>query len=188
MSHLKRVWKVCLVMLAAVFFSACEVLLINPLSDPSRDKRDESLLGRWVKEDAETRDRYIQFTAGAGQELNVSVFGEENEEKNPVFRALTTNIGDHHYLSLYSTDPDKVEGYLLARYEVKGDKMSVWILDSKKVQAAIEQKRLKGEVGQGVAPSVMITDTADKVRSLIESPQGAELFEQLGTFKRISDK
>ena len=77
---------------------------------------------------------------------------------------------------------------MLARYEMKGDEMTVWLLDCDKVKAAIVQKKLKGEVGQGDAPTITITDAANNVRAFLESPESSELFKYLGTFERIKAK
>ena len=91
-------------------------------------------------------------------------------------------------MSLNPTNEDRGKGYLLARYEIKGDEMTVWLLDSDKVRAAIVQKKLKGDVSQGVGSTITITDAADKVRSFLESPKSSELFKYLGTFERIKAK
>ena len=188
MNNLNSISKVCLVALLALFFSACEVVLTNPLSDSARDKPDERLLGKWINKDEKEKGVFVQFDTGANREFNVSFLGGKSEEKNPVFTALTTTIGGHYYMTLNPTDEDRDKGYFLARYEMKGDEMTVWLLDSDKVRAAIGQKKLKGEVGQGAAPKITITDAADKVRSFLESPKSSELFKYLGTFERIKAK
>ena len=188
MNNLNSISKVCLVIILALFFSSCEVFLINPLSDSARDKPDERLLGKWINKDEKEKGGFVQFDAGANREINVSFLGGKSEEKNPLFTALTTTIGSHYYMSLNPTNEDRDKGYLLARYEMKGDEMTVWLLDSDKVKVAIGQKKLKGEVGQGAAPTITITDTADKVRAFLASPESNELFKYLGTFERVKDK
>ena len=188
MSNLNSISKVCLVAIFALFFSACEVVLINPLSDSARDKPDERLLGKWINRDEKDKGGFVQFATGANGEINVSFLGGKSEEKNPLFTARTTTIGNYHYISLNPTNEDRDKGYLLARYEMKDDKMSVWMLDSDKVKTAIAQKKLKGKVGQGPAPTITITDTSNNVRAFLESPESNELFEYFGTFERIKDK
>jgi hypothetical protein len=188
MSNLNSISKACLVALLALFFSACEVVLINPLSDSATDKPDERLPGKWINKDEKGKGVYVQFDTGANRELNVSIFGGKGEEKNPAFTATTTTIGNRFYMSLYPTDEARDKGYLLARYEIKGDEMTVWLLDSEKVKAAITQKRLKGEAGQGSPPIITITDAADKVRAVLGSSESNELFKYLGTFERVNGK
>src|SRR5437764_13871482 len=188
MNNLNPISKVCLVIILAIFFSSCEVFLINPLSDSARDKPDERLLGKWINKDEKEKGGFVQFDAGANREFNISFLGGKYEEKNPLFTARTTTIGGHYYISLNPTNEDRDKGYLLAKYEMKGDEMTVWLLDSDKVKAAIVQKKLKGDVSQGVGSTITITDAADKVRSFLESPKSSELFKYLGTFERIKAK
>ena len=51
MNNPNSISKVCLVIILAIFFSSCEVFLINPLYDSARDKPDERLLGKWINKD-----------------------------------------------------------------------------------------------------------------------------------------
>src|SRR5947209_18928897 len=119
MNNLKSISKVCLLTILALFFSSCEVVLINPLSDSARDKPDERLLGEWINKDEKSKGEFVQFDTGANREINVSFLGGTSEEKSPLFTALTTTIGGHYYITLNPTAEDTGTGHVIRRQEMK---------------------------------------------------------------------
>ena len=181
--NLRAVLAVAVLLSTALLCSACEAVFLNPLSDSRDAKPDERLLGKWVSTDEHEAGAYIQFDAGANRELNVSASGID-EGQNPGFTMFTTKTGKHTYMNLNPTDKDRGRGYLIVRYAVEGDRLTVWILDSDKLAAAIKRGELKGNPGEGYGKTT-VSDTPAKVAAFLESSSAGELFPYAARFERM---
>src|SRR5262249_10821454 len=124
-------------LLAACIFSGCEVVFLNSLSGPQDATLDKRLLGEWVAKDEKDSDVHIRFDRGSNMEMGISAFGDDITVLNPAFTMFTTKLGEHYYMQLNPTDEDRDKGYLIVRYMVSGDELTLWILDDDKVKSAI---------------------------------------------------
>jgi len=57
-------------------------------------------------------------------------------------------------------------------------------MSSDKVKKAIESRQLRGEIGVGMLPDVMITDSWRKIAALLKSSKGDDFFVRLGELKK----
>ena len=174
-----------IVIMAVLFCSGCETIFLNPLSDPSRAKPDDRLYGRWVCTDKENKGIIIQFDKNSDTETKISVFAKDNHSKNPPFLMFPTKVGKHTFMNLMPTEEDKGKGYLIAKYQVSGDSLTIWIFDSEKIKAVVTQGKLKGTPGAGIGTTT-ISDTAEHVAAFLESPDGDNAFEYFGAFKKLN--
>jgi len=84
--------------------------------------------------------------------MSISAFGDDITEQNPAFMMFTTRLGKHDYMNLSPTDEYKGKGFLIVKYAVSGDELTLWILDDDKVKNAITQGRIKGQPGRRFGP------------------------------------
>ncbi|MGH9942512.1 MAG: hypothetical protein ACRD9R_09195 [Pyrinomonadaceae bacterium] len=171
----------------ALSASSCIVVSVHPLVDPaSARKPDQELRGRWAGRDAELQGIYAQFDGNASMETNI-LSGKGNEAKPKLaFEVANAKIGKHQYMSLKPRDESVGKGYLIVRYAIAGDELKVWLLDAAEVSAAISEGQLKSGDG-GVASTTNITDSPAKIAAFIEAREDTELFEYLGTFKKVKE-
>jgi hypothetical protein len=176
-----HLFTISLLVVLAVALSGCQVVFTNlPAGKPSED---EALHGRWSSEEKDKEAMTVQFEKGPRGEVNVSFLPAKAGDKNPVFTAQLFELGTHSYMTLNPTDAeDRDKGFLIVRYEISGDELSVWIPNSDKVAALIKQKRISGEGGQYGAT---VTASADGVSRFLQSKDGQETFEVFGKFRKV---
>jgi len=168
-----------LTVLLALFLSGCEVVFTN--APAGKPKQDKALIGRWLKEE-EQKPGWVQFDEANHGQLNVSFLPAAPEERNPLFTAQLVTIADHSYMILNPTNEDRDKGFMIARYEISGDKLDVWTPSGDKFKALIKQKRITGEAASTAA---MVTDSPENVARLLQSKEGADAFEYFGKFSRV---
>jgi hypothetical protein len=175
-----QVFTISLLVVMAVALSGCQVVFTNPPA--GKPKEDKVLRGRWISEEKGKEAMTVQFEKGQRGEVNVSFLPAKPGDKNPVFTAKLFEMGTHSYMVLNPTDAvDRDKGFLIVRYEISGDELSVWIPNSDKVTALIKQKRISGDGGQSGAT---VTESADAVSRFLESKDGQESFEVFGKFRK----
>jgi hypothetical protein len=171
--------RISLLVLIALSLSGCQVVFTNlPAAKPREDK---ALRGRWTSEEKEKEAMTVQFEKRNREEVNVSFLPAGPGEKNPVFTARLFEIGGRSYMGLNPTDADRDKGFLIVRYEISGDELTVWLLNSDKVTNLIKQKTISGEGGQTGAT---VTESADSVSRFLQSSEGQDAFEVFGKFRR----
>lgn len=102
---------------------------------------------------------------------------------------VTTKIGGQDYMILRCVDTSKGRGFQIARYAIKDNKkLSIWILSVDRVEKAVKDREIKGEVGIGMLPDVTITDNWSKITALLESAQSNDYLISLGEVERVAAK
>jgi hypothetical protein len=183
-SRLSYLGKACLSVACALFFSACEVTLVNPLPDSLSAPRDERLLGRWKDLNKTEGPGYIRFDSGSDGEVIIRF---ESDAPDIALSARTLRIDESGYLALRDSEMTKRKGYLLVKYAITGDRMKVWLLNEKKVRQAIWEGKLKGEIGKETYSGVTVTDTQEKILDYIKTG-GDGAFESPLEFEKVADK
>ncbi|HEX8922320.1 MAG TPA: hypothetical protein VF766_12670 [Pyrinomonadaceae bacterium] len=183
-SRLSYFWKTCLGLACALLFSACDVTFINPLPDSLKVERDERLSGKWTTRDEEGHLGYAEFVSRGESEFDVHF---EAGDPNVVFRVSSAKIDGSTFMIIKTTDAAKKEGYFLAKYVIKGDKLKVWLLDEKKVRQAVRDGRLKGEIGKETYAGVTITDSAEKILAYLKTA-GDDAFKVFAAFEKVAGK
>ena len=170
-----------LLVVIAVALAGCQVVFTNLPAGKTRE--DKALRGRWNSEEKDKEAMTVQFEKGSRGEVNVSFLPAKPGDKNPVFTAKLFELGTQSYMALTPTDAeDRGRGFLIVRYEISGDELSVWIPNSEKVAALIKQKRLSGEGGQS---SATVTENSENVSRFLQSKDGQEAFEVFGKFRKV---
>ena len=174
-----QLFTISLLVVIAVALSGCQVVFTNlPAGKPREDK---TLRGRWNSEEKDKEAMTVQFEKGPRGEVNVSFLPAKPGDKNPVFTAKLFELGTQSYMALNPTDAeDRDKGFLIVRYEISGDELSVWIPNSEKVAALIKQKRISGEGGQSGAT---VTENSENVSRFLQD--GQEAFEVFGKFRKV---
>jgi hypothetical protein len=174
-----QVFTISLLVVMAVTLTGCQVVFTNlPAEKP---KEDKTLLGRWSSEEKDKEAMTAQFEKGRPGELNVSFLPAKAGEKNPVFTAKLFGVGVYSYMALSPTDEDRDKYFLIVRYEISGDELSVWTPNSDKVADLITRKRISGEAGSYGAA---VTESTDGVSRFLQSKDGQGTFEVLGKFRK----
>ena len=135
-----------LVLLAvtAILSVGCVVTCTNPPFDINKAMVDEDLLGGWLVLNEE--GEIVEFRRAAGETIDVFIT-KRKERRGPIFNAYSAQEGARRYLWLVLLEKGKTatdDGHILVRYEVKGDKAVLWLLDRDKVKAAVTEGKLKG--------------------------------------------
>jgi hypothetical protein len=182
-------------LLTLLFLSACFPTSTNPLCEPGKAKADERLSGIWR---CEHGNEIVFWFIGKPSSLNddqgvveltMLRVGPDGRvfERDDRLSLFTTRIGDHSYLNM--TVPRQVAresdaGYLLFRYDVQGDRLTVNRMAEAPVRKAIEQKKLKGEIRGAL---VLLSDTTDNLQRFVKKANVVELFPEAGgmVFKRM---
>jgi hypothetical protein len=89
-------------------------------------------------------------------------------------------------MNVESKNPKDAKGYLIARYMLKNDRLTIWIMNYDKVKEGIAKGKLKGS-WRGMFGTITLTDSSQSLVDLIRSG-GEELFDYLGEFEKATDK
>jgi hypothetical protein len=182
--------KIVVACLCALVASGCVVTFKGPLPRSLRTTQDSRLFGKWVGRDDQGHQAFANCARDPDDQARISFSGEGSDAsylgyRNPVFRMVTTRIDSQDYMILRYVDLSKGRGFQIAKYSIKDDKLSVWILSVDRMKKAIRNDQIKGDVGTGMLPDVTITDHWSKITSLLKSPQGDDLFVFLGEVERV---
>jgi hypothetical protein len=182
---------------ASLLFAGCLPESKNPLSTPANSTIDARLEGIYSQRREKTDDElggwhfhYHGTKAGPDGRprttpwldvLNVS-HEKEGGLKGDAYRALTTHIGVHDYLSFFElgagADKGRATLYSFARYEVNwaGD-LRVWVANSEAFAQAIKSGKVRGTVKhQKMGDDVMLTDSTENLAAFVTAGDPAMLF------------
>jgi hypothetical protein len=171
---------IALTLLWALLICGCEVVFTHAPAGTFRE--DQAIVGGWINEKKEKEATTLRFDQGAGAEIKVSFLPADPDERNPVFTAKVLLIANHAYLVLNPTNEDKDKGFLIARYEITGDDLVVWLPNAEKFKALIKQKRI---IGESESMGAVVTDSPNNITKLLASKDGDDAFEIFGKFRRI---
>jgi hypothetical protein len=175
--------RLALLLIAAILSTSCLILTEQQLIDPHNTRTDRRLKGRWVGTD-KLDDVYALFDGGSSLKSNIMGKGE-TAKSDVTFDVANGRIGKYWYLSLKPRDDSADKGYLLVRYSIERNQLKVWLLDSPLIDTAIADGKLKGD--KSSSSNTMLTDNPEKLRAfIIQHENDGNLFEYLGTFKKVS--
>jgi len=83
---------------------------------------------------------------------------------------------------LNPTNEDRDKGFLIARYEITGDELIIWLPNEEKFKTLIQEKRI---IGEAQSMDARVTDSADNIAKLLASTDIKDAFETFGKFRRI---
>jgi hypothetical protein len=179
-------FKVCICICLTFLCSSCEVLFTNPIVKPNGSKPDKRLVGKWYSEEETDKNRFVEITLDSKSQMNLTSPDKDTGKPVSAGKIFTEKIGRNQYLILIPNE-EKNEGYLITRYKIENDELVVWLLDSDKTADVVRQGKLKGSVGGGRAGTIKITDSAENIKTFLESAQGDSFFKPLVNLKKIKE-
>lgn len=180
--------------LVALATLACGVLLtgcpesVQPLSDPSRASPDPALLGVWHGT-FDGDEMYLH--AGPGERGMIRAIQVEHKKKGGIetarYAAFPTRLGKLGMLNVRSLDESAdYRGYLLFRYEIKGRRLTLWMLSLKAAREDIKAGRLAGKAEGGEFGDTLITASSPELAAYVEKGDPKRLFGPPLVFRRIA--
>jgi hypothetical protein len=76
------------------------------------------------------------------------------------------------------------EGYMIMKYVIKDNKLTLWELNGTKVNEALKKGIIKGK-SRGIFGAATISDTTGNLKKFVESSSDSELFEYLAQFDKL---
>jgi hypothetical protein len=169
-----------LTLLLALFLSGCEVIFTH--APAGKISTDKALIGSWIAQEKGKEVMTLKFDKGAGEEIRVSLLPADHDERNPLFTANIVTIANRSYLVLNPTNEDRDKGFLLARYEISGEELAIWIPNEEKFKTLIQQKKI---IGESRSMGALVSDNPENLAKLFESKDIEDAFEVFGKFRRI---
>ncbi|MCS7305753.1 MAG: hypothetical protein NZ602_11690 [Thermoguttaceae bacterium] len=175
----------------SIFLVGC-VDSIKPLVDPQKAKPDKQLVGLWrqVRPDGEVSFYHIGQPGDEWPEgvFRVVVLTHREGRLEPPAEILLfpTQVAGRSYLNIAELKPgllelikekgwEAVQGYFIWRYQIEGDRLTVWAMDNNAKRRAIETGKLKGEITSGQFQVAKFTDTPENLARFL-SEAGDSLF------------
>jgi hypothetical protein len=168
----------------------------NPLSLPEKSTIDPRLEGVYVQRREKGDDGlsvwHLHYRGEKSPEgklhrtpwleaLNI-VHPTDEGLKGAAYRALTTTLGDHNYISFVELGPVGSKSppslYRFARYEISlsGD-LRIWLMDTKIVANAVTAGTLHGEVRHTQAgDDVLLNEPTDHLVAFVRGSDTSRLF------------
>jgi hypothetical protein len=181
---------------AALLLAGCLPESKNPLSTPANSTIDTRLEGIYLPRGEKSGEglsdwhfHYRGMKSPGGQSRTtpwLEILGIEHEKdgglKQSAYRALTTHIGVHDYLSFFEIgaggDKGKAPPYSFARYELNwaGD-LRVWLANNDAFAQAIKAGKLHGTVKQqNLIEDVVLTDSTEHLAAFLAAGDPGTLF------------
>ena len=179
-----------------LLFTSCADSTV-PLSDPGKSKPDERLAGVWRQRGESGEVNNYRF-APAGGKLPAAVMRVAGSSRKPdgtteQFEAtllFPTTLGEKTYLNVIEGKeeqiklledngwtPETVTSYLILRYQVTGDVLTMQGIDGDAKKRAIEAGKIKGTIEKDSSKftKVYFTDTTENLAKFV-AEAGDDLF------------
>jgi len=188
--------------------ACCPLTSVHPLSDRKNAGYDARLEGVW-RQDFE--QDYVMLHVGKAHNGRIQVVAVEHDKDGKVdydgFTVSGVRLNNHYYLDIDTAEltpkhQEGQKGHVIISYSLPDDDtLAIAMLDLDPVAAAVQAKRLAGELiyQKTVTPSkesavpqnpkiecAYITDTSDNLIKFISVSDPGKLFKSVMTFKRVS--
>jgi hypothetical protein len=182
---LNRIGALAALALMAATLTACFVTTVHPV-DGSGVDADPALVGTWrgLDEDGKIeKDVFLHVIVHkTGEGLGLALI---DKDSFMILDGTTVQAGPHHYLNTsfkdmpgMSQEDRALMGLHIVKYEVKGKRLNLWLLDSTKVTDAVEDGKIKGRVeGSGMTKSVQLTASSEELNAFFSKPDAAQYFQ-----------
>lgn len=206
---MKRELVVPFVLTGLMIFSACsEPHSLNPLSDPAEATIDEEIIGTWTGF-LELLDETIllHFIPGENRLTDIVVVAYQEGQPGSLglARMFPTVINGDRYMNVmwreltddYSSNPDRYPTYYFYKYQfLPENALKLWSFSATPVREAINKGIIKGRLPSYKDPETnlpvavfpdepVITDSSKNIVNFFQSIEDDELFELIGTFRKI---
>lgn len=169
-----------LLLLSVLFCSSCIVTFENPLSGSQPSRVNKSMLGKWKSVEEE---KVVFELFNSNSETILKLFEENGKNEKIIFSVSEVEIGNSNYFSLKIIDEDNPNTFIIAKYVIKNDEMTVWLLSKEKINELIEKGKLQGrkkDYGE-----ISVSDSSEELKKFLESEESQNLFELFGKFKKL---
>lgn len=173
---LRRAASLALVIAAALALAGCFVVAKNIPAGPAGI--DTRLVGTWRgidTEDKKDSDAFLSFQKYDDAKPLRLVWVEDRSYQ--VYDLITMKIANRDVFVATLTGPeealkekDMTAGRFIGFYEVAGDKLRFWPLDSEKIGKLIEQGKVKGQRPPGKWEMATLTGTPQELAAFLASP------------------
>jgi hypothetical protein len=168
---------------AGLLLAACVPEFANPVTGGSA--ADPALLGEWRAAPEGTGEDQIMILeiVPSGDGILVTLRDPDpgaSGEAPIKFKGRTgVTPAGQHFANLKPQEDgmeDSEMGYLLFRYEMKGDGGKVWPLDTTRLAASIDSGTIAGTTsGSGTDTSAKVTASSDVTAAFLDTPEGRSL-------------
>jgi hypothetical protein len=181
--------------LAALLAACLPVTSKHPVGSTVGLKSDPALIGLWKGHGGErdAKDGYFAFLGQPDGTMSVLMFSPAEDDGWESLSAQTATLGGLHVMNarmlakngVPETDSGAEDNIVLA-YRIEGSKLTLSLLDEKKVADAIQSAKLEGTIARGGSGDVHITAEPQALDAFFASREGAALFgETLVTMKKV---
>jgi hypothetical protein len=182
----KRLW---LIVAAVLLLAGCGDSK-NPLSDPQTSKPDERLSGvwQWTGKDGQVTYYHVGCASEKLPKGTMRVAHVQHEkgriESPGEFLMFPTILGEKTYLNVAAVKGQQVklveekgwkavDSYMILKYQVDGDQLSVWAMDADAKKRAIDGGKVEGVIEKN--KPIKFTDTTENVARFV-AEAGDSLF------------
>jgi hypothetical protein len=98
-----------------------------------------------------------------------------------ILNVAVVDQGDLEKMEMNGWNAALVKGYAILKYEIDGDKVSVWEMSDKTRRKAVEAGKVKGNIKERFC----FTDTTENLAKFLADPANADLFDKKTTYQRV---
>lgn len=181
-----------LLLVAVIFFSGCYPTFKHAVVDPEHDKLDERLFGMWEVDasmlDVEKGEYGFLLFLPCEEGICITLYSIADDEKGDVlhYQGFAAQVNGVGYINYKDYGSDEESDYELATYQITEDhQLRLALIDSKKVETAITEKKISGEMTEskdmfGNSTSTVVTAGRE---DLIKFLSTTDIFnEEKGTY------
>ena len=182
--------------LAALSLSAC-VSVKEPIGTSTGYVNDPALRGTWLSvPDDGKAPAYVHVLLNDDATMTVIAVSQGDDKDKASWGELsltTVRLGSNHYMNVREISEDgkpkddpAATGSIPLLYAIKGDMLSLFSFDEKKVADAIRAHRIEGTIEKTqFGDSVSITADGPHLDAALAKPDAPALFEPVMTLKRV---
>jgi hypothetical protein len=178
--------KALLIAVLCLFLSGCDVVFISPLIDPKDSIVDRRLIGKWSVSDGPLHEKgYIDIKQSDQKLIIASVTSKKLKDKL-MKEFYTISCNEKSFIvAAYTGRADKKEqkGYLVIRYKLANDSLTLWLAIPAMFKAAIEEGKLHGKAGEAFDSTTIFAPRDEALKFLCSSDD--KMFGYLGEVKRV---
>ncbi|MGB0747602.1 MAG: hypothetical protein ACPGO3_02560 [Magnetospiraceae bacterium] len=166
-------------LLLIMVLGGCLPEFTHPIAVPDATTPDPRLISAWQgHDDDEIVYMHLVNREDGGLDALMIQYGEDQGEPSAGWDqmiAYTAHLGTHDYLSV--RDPDESEVYLLVRYVIDGDSLTLWLADEDGFEAAIRDGKIAGTLPKKEFASAKITASTAELAAFLSAADPATLFD-----------
>jgi len=176
-------------LLSVVFVLGCVPYSDNPLTAPTKEQIDASVLGTWFWKD-ENESGYVHIGLDEESKLLRLImldFDRDGDLEASEFSGHTSSLEGNTYLNLKWVRPkqDEITGYMFVKYIASSDSLGLALMDSKVAEKAIKNGLLKGQVKKGNWSSSIHIEEGQKELQEFFAWKDKELFPEMKHLPRL---